>query len=343
MAEVLAAQGRLAQLVFGGMAAHVVGQVTRWRLSERIGDGDRGAAELADELGTPEHTTVRVLRAAAALGILSEPTSGRFALTEAGAQLRADHPMSLYAVARVLTDPLLTAAWLRLPDSVHTGLPAFDDLHGTDLFAHLRTESELSALFNAAMGQGTREVAATLPQHYDFSRFETVLDIGGGDGTMLSAILGEHPTLRGILFDTAEGGAQAAENFRAAGVAGRCTVETGDFFTAVPDGADLHLLKSVVHDWPDDQVVTILRHCRRALPDDGRLLIVESVLPDTVDGNDPYAYLNDLNMLVNLGGRERTQADFERVCARAGFTVTGVTRLLPYTMTSCIEAEPGPA
>lgn len=332
---------QLMRLVFGGMAAQVVGLVARWRLADLIGDDTRTAADLAAELGNPEHTTIRVLRAAAALGLLDEREAGRFALTPVGAQLRTDHPGSVFAIARMFTDPVMTGAWQKLPDSARTGRTTFADVFGTDFFDHLKGEPELSALFNASMGQGTAGVAAVLPQHYDFGRFGTIMDVGGGDGTLLSAILREHAGPQGVLYDTVEGSAQAGATFRAAEVADRVTVQTGDFFAAVPGGADLYLLKSIVHDWSDDQVTTILGHCRKVIPRDGRLLILEPVLPEVVDNTmPPFAYLSDLNMMVNVGGRERTRADFEQVCTRAGFTVTAVTQLPPPAMFSIIEATP---
>ena len=145
-----------------------------------------------------------------------------------------------------------------------------------------------------------------------------MVDVGGGDGTLLAAVLSGHPDLRGIVFDTAAGVAQAPDLLAWSGVADRCEVALGDFFTEVPEG-DLHLLKSIVHDWDDDRVVTLLGHCSRALPDRGRVLIVEPVLPEVVEPGAPgLSYLSDLNMLVNIGGRERTRADFEDVCWRAG-------------------------
>jgi hypothetical protein len=332
---------QLMRLVFGGMAAQVVGLVAQWRLADVLGDDTRTAADLAAELGNPEHTTVRVLRAAASLGLLDEPEAGRFALTPVGALLRTDHPASAFATTRMFTDPVMTGAWQKLPDAAQTGRTTFADVFGTDFFDHLKGEPELSALFNAAMGQGTAGVAAVLPQHYDFGRFGTIMDVGGGDGTLLSAILREHPGVRGVLYDTVEGSAQASATFRTAGVADRVTVQTGDFFADVPGGAELYLLKSIVHDWSDDQVTTILRHCRKVIPRDGRLLVLEPVLPDAVDHSlPPFAYLSDLNMMVNVGGRERTRADFEQVCTRAGFTVTAVTPLPPPIMFSIIEAIP---
>jgi hypothetical protein len=200
-----------------------------------------------------------------------------------------------------------------------------------------KEEPALSATFNAAMSQFAQAAAAVLPHHYPFDRFTTVADIGGGAGTLLAAILGTHRGLRGILFDTEEGVAQAGTTLSSYDVA----IHTGAFFPEVPGGADLCLIKSVLHDWDDDHCVTILRNCRQAIPDDGRLLIVEAMLPDIVDGSaPPLSYLNDLNMLVLLGGRERTRAEFDTLCRRADFTLTEVIPLPPPVPFSVFEATP---
>jgi O-methyltransferase len=224
---------------------------------------------------------------------------------------------------------------------VRTGRTAFEDEFGTDFFSYLDSHPELSAMFNGAMSQGTQLTAALLPTAYDFDRFRTVVDIGGGDGTLIAAILRAHPALRGILFDTPGGLGQAEATLRQATVLDRCEIRSGDFFTCAPAGGDLYLLKSVIHDWDDERATTILGHCRRAIADGGRLLIIESVLPETVDASvSPITYLSDLNMMVNLGGRERTRADFDQLCRQAGFTLTTVTPLPPRTPFCLIEATP---
>ncbi|MGH3995637.1 MAG: methyltransferase, partial [Pseudonocardiaceae bacterium] len=167
--------------------------------------------------------------------------------------------------------------------------------------------------------------------------------IGGGDGTLLAAILRENPRLRGILFDTAAGSAESSVRLGDAGVAQRCRVEVGDFFARVPAGAQLYLLKSVVHDWDDDRAATILGHCRSVIPDEGRLLLIEPVPPETVDPEGgPGPYLTDLNMLVNVGGRERTRTDFEALLTRSGFTLTRIRSLPSPQVFQLIEAAPEP-
>ena len=335
------ARNQLVQLVFGQMAGKVLATGAQLGLADLLGDAERSGTELAAATGTNAGALTRLLRALAALDIVTETSPGTFRLTDTGALLRTDRPDSVAAFVRMFSDPAMLAAWVELEGAVRTGETTFDKIFGVGFFEHLSGDLELSALFNASMRQGTRMTAALLPAHYDFGRFHTVADVGGGDGTLIAEVLRANPALRGIIYDTAEGLAQADATLTAAGVADRCATRAGDFFTAAPAGADLYLLKSVLHDWDDDRAATILGHCRQVIPEHGRLLIVEPVLPPVVDGTlPPTMYLSDLNMLVNLGGRERTRADFEQLCERAGFTVTEIHPLPAPAVFSLIEATP---
>ncbi|KUL38709.1 methyltransferase [Streptomyces sp. NRRL F-4489] len=328
-------------LAYGAMATHTVAAALRLGVFDRIGDGRATADELADRCAARPGELARLLRALTGLGLLTEPEPGRFALTPAGAQARSDAPGSLHAVLQLFSDPMMLRAWERLDDSVRTGEPAFDTVHGTDFFGYLAERPALSERFNAAMSQGSAHTAELLPAAYPFDRFRTVADIGGGDGTLLAGILRAHPGLRGILFDRPEGLAQAGPRLARDGLADRCALVTGDFFATAPEGADAYLLKSVIHDWNDERCARILGHIRRVVPDDGRLLILEPVLPErTGPGDDAISYLSDLNMLVNVGGRERTRDDFARLCEAAGFAVRSVTALPRPNRFSVIEAEP---
>ncbi|MBE1536914.1 methyltransferase [Actinomadura algeriensis] len=335
------ARGELVRIVFGHLASQALATAVRFGVMDLIGEGERTAAGLARECAADERAMLRLLRALTALDMLVEDEPGVFSLSAGGALLRTDRPDSVASFVRMFTDPAMWRAWEHLDDSVRTGRTAFDRVFGRDFFAHLKDDPELSALFNASMSQGSRATADLVPGHYDFARFQTVVDVGGGDGTVIAAILRANPSLRGVLFDTSEGLAQAEATLREHGVADRCALEPGDFFAAVPGGGDLYLLKSVIHDWDDDLAATILRHIRRVIPDRGRLLIMEPVLPDTVTSVLPAAmYLSDLNMLVNLGGRERTHADFHDLCQSAGFTLTRRLPLPPPLAFSLIEAAP---
>ncbi|KUF18971.1 methyltransferase [Streptomyces silvensis] len=331
--------GRIVQIAFGGMAAQTLRAALRLRVVELIGDKEKDAADVAALASAQPQPMTRLLRAMTALGLLEERAPGTFAVTSTGALLDPGRPGALTSFVRMFTEPMMLRSWERLDDSVRTGDIAFDKIHGTDFFGHLKDNPELSAAFNGAMGEAVRQTASVLPHAVDFSRFSTVMDIGGGDGTLLSGVLGAHPALTGVVYDTEEGLAQAPGTLRRNGLADRCSLVAGDFFRSVPEGADLHLMKSIVHDWPDERVVTILRNCRAALPSGGRVLIVEPVLPEVVDPETAgLTYLSDLNMLVNVGGRERTRAEFEDLCHRAGLTVTSVTPLAGARPFHAVEA-----
>ncbi|MFD0413475.1 methyltransferase [Streptomyces sp. NPDC127108] len=328
------------EYAFGGVAAQTMRAALRLGVVELIGDKEMAADDVAAEAAAAPQSMARLLRALASMGLLEERAAGTFAVTPAGALLDPARPGSLASIARMFTDPMMLRGWEQLDESVRTGDVAFDKVFGTDFFGHLKQHPDLSAEFNTAMSQGTRQTAAALPGAVDFGRFKTVMDIGGGDGTLLGAVLREHPAVNGVIYDTEEGLAQAPATLSRDGLTDRCSLVVGDFFRSVPEGADLHMMKSIVHDWSDDQVVTILSHCRAALPPGGRVLIVEPVLSEIVDpATAGRIYLSDLNMLVNVGGRERTRAEFEEVCRRAGLAVTSVTPLPQAPPFHAIEAE----
>jgi SAM-dependent methyltransferase len=338
----------IVRLAFGSMAAQTLRAAVRLRVVELLDGAPRRAAEVAAEAGAEPHSMTRLLRALTALGLLAEHAPGTFSVTPAGALLDPGRPDSLASCVRMFTEPAIVRAWEHLDDSVRTGEVAFDTVFGTDFFSHLGRHPELSAEFNAAMGQAVAETAAALPHAVDFGRFASVTDVGGGDGTLLAGVLAAHPGLTGVVFDTAEGLAGAPRTLERHGLAGRCSLVAGDFFRAVPEGSDLYVVKSVLHDWTDEQAVTILGHCRAVLPPGGRVLIVEPVLPEVVDAagaaevtDGGVTYLSDLNMLVNLGGRERTRQDFEEVCHRAGLVLVSVTPLAGAAPFSVIEAAAG--
>ncbi|WP_327393368.1 MULTISPECIES: methyltransferase [unclassified Streptomyces] len=343
--EAQEARNRLVHLVFGHMAARTVRAAVEFGIVDIIGvDGEGTAQEIAERCGTLPQPTHRLLRALAGLGLLTETRPGSFTVTPTGALLSEKDENSFGAFVRMFLDPAMLQAWDQLDESIRTGKTAFDTVFGTDFFSYLDKHPDLSARFNSAMSQGTRSITAALPSLYDFARFTTVVDIGGGDGTLLSAVLKGTPALRGVVYDTAGGLAQAKATFEREGVADRATTAVGNFFTAAPRGGDLYLIKSVLHDWNDEQCVRILGHIRDAIPDEGRLLIVEPVMPTTAEAQGAgVPYLSDLNMLVNVGGRERTREDFAELCRAAGFSAPSFTPIGPSGGYFAIEAAPVPA
>ncbi|GGQ38002.1 methyltransferase [Streptomyces virginiae] len=337
-AQTAAGRELVGRLAFGSMAAHTLRAAVRLGVVELIGDGPRTAAEVADAAKTAHQPTTRLLRALTALGLLTEHAPDTFSVTPAGALLAPGHPDSLASFVRMFTDPAIVRAWEHLDSSVRTGEVAFDSVFGRDFFSHLAEHPELSADFNVAMSQVVTDTAAVLPRAFDFSRFTSVTDVGGGSGTLLAALLERYPGLAGVVFDTPHGLAEAAQTLARHGLEERCSLVAGDFFHSVPQGSDVYLVKSILHDWTDAQAVTILRHCRQVLPPGGVVLIVEPVLPEVVGTEDGGVYLSDLNMMVNVGGRERTREDFEGLCRQAALHVTSVTPLADAAPYSLIEA-----
>jgi SAM-dependent methyltransferase len=234
--------------------------------------------------------------------------------------------------------PFARHAWTDLYTSVKTGEPAFQRVHGEDLFSYLAGHPDDAAVFDEAMRFVSTGVLTGLVQAYDFSRYATVVDVGGGTGALLAAILKSNPKTGGVLLDRAEVLAGADGVLAAAGVADRCERVAGDFFEAVPDSGDLYVLSNIIHDWDDDAAVRILSTCRRAMHEDGRLLIVELVLPD---GREPsMAKLADLEMLVlTPGGRQRSTSEYGQLLDQAGLRLSDA---VPATMgqpASYIEAH----
>ncbi|MFE6775770.1 methyltransferase [Streptomyces sp. NPDC057702] len=239
----------------------------------------------------------------------------------------APAPGSARDLAQDFGHPLTTRGWHHLKDGVRTGERGFDKECGTDFSGYLATQPELSHQSESAMSQAPRLTATHLADQDDFGDFPHVMDAGGGDGTLLTAVLTRFPELCGSLYATAEGLAQAPDRLAVAGLTERCAPRVGDFIASVPAGADLDPATSVPHDWSGEDCVGILRHCRAALPVLGRMLVVEPLLPSLVDPRIAGRYLGDLNMLVNVGGRERTREDVTELCANAGLAVTSVTAL----------------
>ena len=306
-------------------------------VADLLAQKPRSAEDLAGATGAHAPTLYRLMRALASEGIFVEMADGTFVSTPTAEYLQTDTPGSLRAWAVYAGREPFWSCWGHLLRSVETGEPAFPALYGSSVWEHRATRPEEGALFNAAMTSISAGVVRAIRDSYDFSRTGVLVDVGGGQGTLLAAILAVNPALRGILFDQPHVVATVGGSLERAGVAGRCEVSGGDFFDAMPEGADAYLLKSVVHDWDDAAALDLLRTCRGAISATGRLLVVEPIIRP---GNEPDdgARFSDLNMLVMLGGRERTEEDFQKLYAEAGFRLTDI--LPTGTVFNIIEGEP---
>ena len=282
--------------------------------------------ELAARTGTDASSLQRVLRALASVGVFTEAAPGSYGLTPLAELLRSGTPDSMRALAIMYAEEQYRA-WGDLLHSVRTGQPAFDHQFGMDLFDYFRENPGADQVFNEAMTGWTNQLVSAVLDVYDFAPFHTIVDVGGSYGTLLAAILQRNPSARGILFDQPHVVAVAGEQLSAAGVADRCTTVGGDFFVEVPPGGDAYVLAQILHDWDDERCVTILERCRRAIAEDGKLVVVELVLPE---GEEPFfGKWLDLHMLVMLGGRERTAAAYDSLFRAAGFALTSVTPTAP--------------
>jgi hypothetical protein len=290
-------------------------------LSDQLADGPRTVDELAMAVSADAKTLERLLRALASVGLYAEQSDGSFANTEIGEGLRSDVPASMRPLARTLQDPALWAAWGHLAHSVRTGETAFEALHGIDVWTHRQGLPEQNAIFNDNMSALASLVADAVAAAYDFSGVSTVVDVGGGKGVLLEAVLSGHPHVTGTVFDQAHVVADAPTPRASKSVASRWSAESGSFFAAVP-AADAYILKSILHDWPDDRCVEILRNCRRSLIDNGVVLVVETVLGRP--GHEVDAAFSDLNMLVLPGGRERTEQEYGALFKAADLRLTDV-------------------
>ena len=333
-----APRAALLQMVFGYMASQVIHVAARLGVADHLQDGAKTSEELATATGTHAPSLRRLLRALTCVGVLVEADPGLFALTPLGASLRSEAPDSARSLAMLFCDDSVWRSWGDLYHSVKTGETAFERIVGMGSFEYFARNPELSATFNEAMAEDTRNVAPGVVAGYDFSLFGTLVDVGGGSGTLIAAILKATPGLRGILFDTPAGIRAAPRNLNDSEIAYRCRVVAGDFFESVPGGGDAYILKSVIHDWNDERAADILRNCRGAMPRHGRLLLVEPVLPARVESAEiTGVVMSDLNMLVCAGGRERTETEFRELFAATGFEVTGITPTLGTTNYRVIE------
>ena len=328
---------RLATGYYVSCAIHAVAQVG---IADLLKDGPQSHEALAAASGTHAASLRRVLRLLASAGVLIEEQDGRFSLAAIGACLREDVPGSMREAALLFGGPA-HRNWLDLPESLKTGEPTVQRrTGGADSFTHMAMHPEEAAIFDKAMANFTRQIAPLVATAYDFSTFGTIVDVGGGNGVLLEAILEANPRLRGIVFDLPHVVDRARARMAATGVGDRCTVHGGDFFREVPGGGDAYLLKHVIHDWADEQALAILLACRKAMRPDAKLLVIEGVYPPRIDQSELSrgAASNDVNMLVSTGGRQRSADEFRALYTAAGFSLS---RIVPTpARVSVIEGTP---
>ncbi|HEX6903891.1 MAG TPA: methyltransferase [Thermoanaerobaculia bacterium] len=315
-----ASRRALAQMLVGNQVQQAIHVAARLGIADLLGDGPRSSGELAAAAGAHPGALYRLLRVLASFGVFAEDGERRFALTPLAELLRRDAPESMRALA-LWSGGVSYQTFGGLEHSVRTGAPAFEEIFGTGFFDYLAHDQEAGARFDDLMTWNTAPVAGVLAR-YDLAGVGTIVDVGGGRGVMLAAILSAHPAMRGVLVDHPRVLAGARSVLEAAGVADRCETVGADISRWVPPGGDAYLLKSIVHGLDDGEAARLLTLCRQAVRPGGRLLLVELVMQP---GNDPGpAKLMDLLMLVGCHGRERSEEEYRELLAAAGFGFSGI-------------------
>ena len=323
--ETLPPDAQLMQLVSGAFVSAAVYTAAKLGIADLLADGPKTSAQLATETDTDELSVYRLLRSLASVGAFTEVEQRTFANTPMTETLRSDAPRSTRDLTIWMGEPEHWKVYGNLMHSVKTGKPAWDHVHGEPVFPYLfNTNKELGEIFNRAMTSYSHQSIGPVLEAYDFSGAATVADIAGGYGHLLAAVLAANPDAKGVLFDLPQVLEGAPAMLDTYGVADRVELVAGDFTSEIPVKADIYMLKHIIHDWYDDTNQKILGNIRKNMPDDGRVLIIETIIPE---GNEPhFGKIIDLEMLISPGGIERTPAEFEKLLADSGFRMT---RIIP--------------
>ena len=289
----------------GHWVAQCISVACELRIPDLLADKPRTADELASACGADPGAMLRLLRALVSLGVLGQDEGGRFESTPLSEQFRQDVP-GFGPNARFITGPEVYRSWGELLAAVRSGGTAFEDVFGVPFFDYFVEHPEVGRTFNQAMTASSRTVAEEVVDAYDFSRVRTIVDVGGGQGFLLTAILRRYPGAKGMLFDLPQVIEQAKGVLEEASVADRCELVSGSFFELVPGGGDVYVLKSIIHDWDDEPARRILQNCGKQMAPDGRVLVVDRVIPERLEPSfvNQRGTLMDLNMLVLISGRE---------------------------------------
>lgn len=316
------ATAAMRQLIMGFRTTQMIHVAAKLGVSDLLHDGPQDAHALARAVDADPDALHRLLRALASVGIYSQSDDGRFGSSALSETLRSEVPGSLRQLAVLYGESWLWQAYGNTVHAVRTGRDAFRHTHGESVFDYLQRQPRANKVFADAMSGYTRSETSAILEAHDFTRYGSVLDVGGGHGALMLALLDAHPGLEGAVFDLEATLAGTCRAIGEAGVRERCKLFAGDFFTEVTAFGDLLILKSVLHDWNDEQAVQILRNCRTAMQPGARLLIAERLLPEDCGASE--AKLFDINMLVVAGGRERSEREYRALLEAAGFALERV-------------------
>lgn len=328
------------ELATGHFRSQAICTAAALGIADLLKDGPKSSEELGRATGAEQQALYRLLRALASIGVFQQDENGDFELSPLATTLLSDSPDSVLKATLLAHAAFHWNSWSHLHHAVLTGKSAFEHVHGTELFDYLRTDHAARLVYEAWMTRLSDMQVPALLTSYEYAKFPTIVDVGGGHGALLAAILKANPGVRGVLYDLPEVLADA-RIIREAGVESRCSVMPGNMFDRIPPGGDLYLLKTVIHDWDDALSLRILRNCREAMAAESRLLLIESVIPE---GNGPHpSKFMDLNMLVlTRGGRERTAAEYQALFKASGFNPSRIIATSsPMSLLEGLPQQPG--
>jgi hypothetical protein len=326
---------RLMNLTTGKWVGQAISVAAELGIADVLGNGSKSAAGIAKAVNASEDGVYRLMRALASVGLFAASEKRKFKLTSLGKLLRSDSVESVRGFACFTGHSSTWSPWGELRHSVRTGVPAFDHVFGVPIFEYLAKTPEASGVFDAAMTSLSTFESKAVINAYDFSRIGTIVDVAGGRGLLVAAILEANRKTRGILFDLPHVTSGAPAMLRERGVADRCEIVSGDFFTSVPSGADAYIMKHIVHDWDDERASQLLRNCCRAMRSGAKLLVVDVVIPKGAGSQ--YGKFLDLEMLVLTPlGRERTRDEFRDLLQQSGLRLSRVIPTASYL--SVVEA-----
>lgn len=326
----------MVRMIHGFMISQAIYVAANLGLADLLRDGPLSSDELARASAMHEPSLYRVLRTLAAIGVFKETEPRVFALDELGESLQSDAEGSLRPLAVCLGGQCNWQAWGDIMHSVKTGESAFEHVFGVGFFQHLDRHPDAAKMFVEGMNCCSTLYSEAIAEAYDFSSLGTIVDVGGRYGNLITTILKANPDVRGILFDTPHLTVGAQRLLEQEGLTERCAVVRGDVLESVPEGGDAYLLKRVIREWSDERAIEILKHCRKQMKEDGRLLLMEEIM--TSESGFSPAKVLDLQLLLMPGGHERTREEYARLLEAAGFKVS---RIIPtQSDLSIIEATP---
>ncbi len=326
---------QLTRMMLSAALSRAICSIAELGVADQIEAGSPQSVEsLARATGTHERSLYRIMRFLASHGLFQETGNRQFEHTPLSQCLRSDDKGSFRAAAQMIHR--MFAAWDGFHHAILTGEPGFNKVYGQPIFDYVGTHPELGPILDAGMTAFHGHETAAMLEAYDFSGIQVLADIGGGNGSLISAVLQRYPNLKGVLFDLGHVIGRARESLQGYGVGDRCSVIEGSFFESVPSGADAYLFRHIIHDWTDEQSVQILNNCRKVIPNDGKLLIVEAVVPT---GNQPSLAKDfDMTMLTFPGGIERTEEEYRSLFEQAGFQLSSITPTA--SAISVVEGKP---